>query len=216
MAFQTSTLQALADGDWQDHLTVGELRRRGSLGLGTCDALDGEMTLLDGQAWRACANGSIVRVADAERAPFAVVTTFTADATLTIRRPLEHAELLWTIRAVADEPDASFAIRFDGALDTVRARSVAPQYLPNRARSLVAATQQGHFTLGPTVGTLVGFSFARWADDFEPPGVHLHAITADRRRGGHVLRARVGPGTLRFDALNSAREELALDGPRST
>jgi acetolactate decarboxylase len=41
MACQTSTLQALADGDWQGHLTVGELRRRGDLGLGTCDALDG-------------------------------------------------------------------------------------------------------------------------------------------------------------------------------
>jgi hypothetical protein len=27
MAFQTSTLQALADGDWHGHLTVGELRR---------------------------------------------------------------------------------------------------------------------------------------------------------------------------------------------
>jgi acetolactate decarboxylase len=215
-AFQTSTLQALADGDWHGHLTVGELRRRGSLGLGTCDALDGEMTVLDGQAWRARANGSIVRVADEERAPFAVVTAFVADTALSVRRPLEHAELLWTIRAVADELPGSFAIRFDGALDAVRARSVAPQYLPDRARSLVAATQQGHFTLGPTVGSLVGFSFARWADDFEPPGVHLHAITADRRQGGHVLRAQVGPGTLRFHVLTRPREEPVPHGPRST
>jgi acetolactate decarboxylase len=216
MAFHTSTLQALADGDWQGHLTVGELRRRGDLGLGTCDALDGEMTVLDGQAWRARADGSIVRVADEERAPFAVVTAFAADATLTIRRQVEHAELLWAIKAVVDEVDASFAIRFDGSLDAVRARSVAPQYLPDRARSVVAATQQGHFTLGPAVGTLVGFSFARWADDFEPPGVHLHAITADRQRGGHVLRARVGPGTLRFATLTRPYEQLRRDGPRST
>jgi acetolactate decarboxylase len=216
MAFQTSTLQALADGDWQGHLTVGELRRRGNLGLGTCDALDGEMTVLDGEAWRARADGSIVRVADDERAPFAVVTEFVADTTLKIRRPLEHAELLWAIKAVADRVDAHFAIRFDGALAAVRARSVTPQYLPDRARSVVAATQQGHFALGPTVGTLVGFSFARWADDFEPPGVHLHAITADRRRGGHVLRARVGPGTLRFHTLSRPDEDLAPLGPRST
>jgi acetolactate decarboxylase len=216
MAFQTSTLQALADGDWRGHLTVGELRCRGDLGVGTCDALDGEMTMLDGQAWRARADGTIVRVADEDRAPFAVVTAFAADTTLTVRRPLEHVELLWAIKAVADEVDASFAIRFDGALDAVRARSVAPQYLSERARSVVAATQQGHFTLGPAVGTLVGFSFARWADDFEPPGVHLHAITADRRQGGHVLRARLGPGTLRFDTLTRPWDELRRDGPRST
>jgi acetolactate decarboxylase len=141
-AFQTSTLQALADGNW------------------------------NGQAWRARSDGSIVRVADAERAPFAVVTAFVADATLTVRRQVEHWELLWTIKTVAHEMGASLAIRFDGALDAVRARSVTPQYLPDRARSVLAATQQGHFTLGPVAGTLVGFSFARWADDFEPPGIH--------------------------------------------
>jgi len=150
------------------------------------------------------------------RSELDVVSAFAADATLTVRRQVEHVELLWAIKAVADEVDASFAIRFDGALDAVRARSVAPQYLPERDRSVVAARQRGHFTLGPAVGTLVGFSFARWADDFEPPGVHLHAITADRRRRGHVLRARVGPGTLRFDTLTRPCEQLRRDGPRST
>jgi acetolactate decarboxylase len=216
MAFQTSTLQALADGDWQGHLTVGELRRRGTLGLGTCDALDGEMTVLDGEAWRARADGSIVRVGDEERAPFAVVTPFLADATLTVRTPVEYPELLWTIKTFAADIDASLAIRFDGALDAVRARSVTPQYLPDRTRSVVAATQRGHFAIGPAVGTLVGFSFARWADDFEPPGIHLHVVTADRRRGGHVLRARVGPGTLRFSTLTTPWDELRRNGPRST
>jgi hypothetical protein len=83
------------------------------------------------------------------------VSAFAADTTLTVRRQVEHLELLWAIKAVADEMDASFAIRFDGALDAVRARSVAPQYLSGRARSVVAATQEGHFTLGPAVGTLV-------------------------------------------------------------
>lgn len=199
----TSTLQALADGDWHAQLTVGELCRRGSIGLGTCDARDGEMIVLDGQAWRARADGTLVQLGDDERVPFAVVTEFAADLTLTLPGPVDHADLMWAIGAVADGLDAGCAIRFDGAIEAVRARSIAPQYLPTRTRSVVAATQEGHFTIGPTVGTLVGFSFARWADDFEPPGAHLHAITADRQQGGHVLRARVGPGTLAIDRLTT-------------
>jgi hypothetical protein len=74
----------------------------------------------------------------------------------------------------------------------------APQYLPDRACSVVAATQQGHFALGPA------------------GGIHLHAVTADRRRGGHVLRARVGPGTLRFATLTRPCDELRHNAPRST
>jgi len=46
--FQTSTLQALMAGVYDGDLTFQALARHGDFGLGTFEALDGEMIALDG------------------------------------------------------------------------------------------------------------------------------------------------------------------------
>ncbi|MCW2952735.1 MAG: alpha-acetolactate decarboxylase [Conexibacter sp.] len=207
VAFQTSTLEALFDGSFDGDLTVGELRRHGDLGLGTFDALDGEMIVVDGEVWRAHADGSVVRAGDDERTPFAVVTSFAADVTLALAEPLDQEALLRAIGDAAGGIDATYAIRFDGALGLVRARSVPRQQMPYPTL-VEAAASQCEFTLGPAEGTLVGFAFPSWAGGVELPGFHLHAITADRRRGGHVLEAQVGPGTLQLAVLTDLHMEL--------
>lgn len=206
VAFQASTLEALLDGAYDGDLTVGELRRHGDLGLGTFDALDGEMIVLDGEVWRARADGAVERAADDARTPFAVVTPFAADATIAIERAAEQQELV----ALAVERLGSgscCALRFDGRLEAVHARSVPPQRKPYPPLAEAAATQR-EFDLGPVDGSLVGFVFPSWAGGVELPGAHLHAIAADRTRGGHVLHARVGPGVLRIAAVSDLHVEL--------
>jgi len=208
VAFQASTLEALLDGAYDGDLTIGELRRRGDLGLGTFDGLDGEMVVLDGEIWRARADGSVSRAGDGERTPFAVVTWFEADAaaTVAVEEAIEQEELL--ARAAGLAPDsATLAVRFDGTLQSIHARSVPRQPKPYPPLVEAAATQR-EFTLGPCDGSLVGFVFPAWAGGVELPGAHLHAITADRTRGGHVLHARVGPGVLRVDPLTDLHVEL--------
>jgi acetolactate decarboxylase len=207
VAFQTSTLAALLDGAYDGDLTIGELRRHGDLGLGTFQALDGEMIVLDGEVWRARVDGACARVGDDERTPFAVVTPFTADVTVAVPETVDHEQLLTLVTQHAPAGAATQAIRFDGRLDAVHARSVPPQRKPYPPLLEAAATQQD-FTIGPADGTLVGFCFPDWAGGVNLPGFHLHAITADRARGGHVLRARVGPGVLRIDALTDLHMEL--------
>ena len=49
--FQTATLEALLDGAYVGDLTFGELLAHGDLGLGTVDHLDGEMVVIDGEAY---------------------------------------------------------------------------------------------------------------------------------------------------------------------
>jgi acetolactate decarboxylase len=206
VAFQASTLEALLDGAYDGDLTIGELRRHGDLGLGTFDALDGEMIVLDGEVWRARADGTVERAPDDARTPFAVVTPFTADATVAIEGVVEQPGLV----ALAVERLGSgscCAVRFDGRLEAVHARSVPRQPKPYPPLAEAAATQR-EFDLGPVDGSLAGFVFPSWAGGVELPGAHLHAITADRTRGGHVLHARVGPGVLRIAAVSDLHLEL--------
>ena len=43
------------------------------------------------------------------------------------------------------------------------------------------------FDLADVEGTMVGFRFPDYSEGIEVSGYHLHFITADRTRGGHVL-----------------------------
>jgi acetolactate decarboxylase len=205
-AFQTSTVAALFDGAYEGDLTVGELLRHGDLGLGTFDALDGEMIVVDGEAWRADVDGHLHRVDPATGTPFAVVTRFRAAEEAALPGPLDHAALLaWLDDLAGGEP--TYAVRIDGELGRVRARSVPRQSPPYRPLADVAADQHV-FDLGRVAGTLVGFRFPAVAAGVEIAGFHLHVADEDRTRGGHVLDAVLADGVARIAPLHDLHVEL--------
>lgn len=70
------------------------------------------------------------------------------------------------------------------------------------------AARQNVFTLRDMEGTLVGFRFPDYAQGLEVPGYHLHYISADRTRGGHVLDCRLSRGTLAVERSSELKLEL--------
>jgi acetolactate decarboxylase len=204
--FQTSTLEALLDGRYEGDVTIGELRRHGDLGLGTLDALDGELAVVDGAFWRADVDGDLHRVDDGERTPFAVVTRFEPDEVVEVGEPLDHDGLLALVERHV-RPDGCAAIRVDGRFELVHARSVPRQQPPYRPLAEVAG-EQHTFDLRDLDATLVGFRFPSAAGGVNVPGHHLHVVSADRRRGGHVLHAALQSGTVAVDRLDDLHMEL--------
>jgi acetolactate decarboxylase len=207
-AFQTSTLEALASGRWDGELTVGELLEHGTFGIGTFNALDGEMIILDGKAWRACADGTVVAAPPTLRTPYATVLTFASDLALAVPEPMSGAQFNEVLATTAEEMGEPFAVRFDGRLDDIVARSVPHQSRPYGTLDDIAAREQRMFTFDRTLGTLVGFTFPPSASALQTPGAHLHFISADRERGGHLFEATVGPGVLRICTLRGMRLDL--------
>jgi acetolactate decarboxylase len=203
-AFQAATIDALLHGHYEGDLDIATLVRHGDLGLGTVDHLDGELIVVDREAWSARVDGSLRRVPDDERTPFAVVTPFRPDVEVAVEGPLEHDALLALIDDNAR--DAAHAVRVDGVID-VHARSVPRQEPPYRPLAEVVR-EQHVFDLRGVEGTLVGFRFPTVAQGVEVPGYHLHAIAADRSAGGHVLRCRLQRGTVRIGAVTDLHLEL--------
>lgn len=204
--FQTSTLEALLDGRYDGDVTIRELRRHGDLGLGTLDGLDGELAVVDGEFWRAGVDGRLRRVDDGARTPFAVVTRFEPDEVVEVAEPLDHQGLLALVERHV-RGDGCAAIRVDGRFDLVHARSVPRQRPPYRPLAEVAAEQRT-FDLEDVDATLVGFRFPSAAGGVNVPGHHLHAVSADRSRGGHVLHAALRSGTVAVDRLDDLHMEL--------
>ena len=68
-AWQYSTIAVLTSGGYNGDLTAGELKTHGDFGLGTFNALNGEMIVLGGQIWQVPASGRPALAADTVRSP---------------------------------------------------------------------------------------------------------------------------------------------------
>jgi acetolactate decarboxylase len=187
--FQASTIGALLEGAYEGDLTLAELAEHGDLGLGTLNGLDGEMIALDGRFYRADVDGIVAEVGGEARTPFAVVTRFSPAIEAELTGPLDHDDLLTALDELIPAGVASCAIRIDGEFELVRARSVPPQHPPYRPLTEVVA-EQHVFELADVAGTMVGFRFPSYVEGIEVSGYHLHFLSADRDRGGHVLGSR--------------------------
>jgi acetolactate decarboxylase len=204
--FQASTIGALLDGAYDGDLTFAELAEHGDLGLGTVNALDGEMIALDGRFLRVDSEGAVHPVAADERTPFAVVGWFEPTDSIAIEGPLGHDELLACLDGLAGGA-TSCALRIDGRFELVRARSVPRQSPPYRPLTEVVA-EQSVFELRGVSGTMVGFRFPAYAEGIEVAGYHLHFVDDDRRRGGHVLDSRVAIARAQADPSEDLHVEL--------
>jgi acetolactate decarboxylase len=205
--FQASTIGALLEGAYDGDLSFAELAEHGDLGLGTLNGLDGEMIAIDGRFYRADVDGVAGEVGPEAKTPFAVVTRFEPTIESDIGEPLEHQELLAQLDKLIPTGAASCAIRLDGRFDFVRARSVPRQTPPYRPLTEVVG-EQHVFELTDVAGTMLGFRFPDYVEGIEVSGYHLHFITDDRTRGGHVLDSRAAQLRVRLDPSNDLHIEL--------
>ncbi|MET0958532.1 MAG: acetolactate decarboxylase [Solirubrobacterales bacterium] len=205
--FQASTIGALLDGAFDGDVSFAELAEHGDLGLGTLNALDGEMIALDGRFYRADVDGLIDEIPSEERTPFAAVAWFEASLEHHLERPLAYDAMLAELDRLAADPEASCTLRIDGEFELIRARSVPRQLPPYRPLAEVVADQHV-FELTGVRGTVVGFRFPDYARGLEAEGYHLHFIDAERERGGHVLECRPLDAVAAIDLSGELHVEL--------
>lgn len=205
--FQASTIGALLEGAYDGDLSFAELAEHGDLGLGTLNRLDGEMIALDGEFWRADVDGRVHPVAPEAKTPFAVVTRFEPTVEARLDEALDQPRLLERLDELVGPGASSCAVRLDGRFEAVRARSVPAQEQPYRPLTEVVADQHV-FELRDIAGTMLGFRFPAYVEGIEVAGYHLHFISEDRSRGGHVLDCRAAGLRVRLDRSDDLHIEL--------
>ncbi len=196
--YQVSTIRALQENAYDGTTTVGMLRRRGDIGIGTFNALDGEMILLDGKVYRFGSDGSVTEMNDEALTPFAAVTFFEPDS----RQALTPMTTFGDFRARADgmlpTRNLPYAVRIDGLFRAVKTRAPRRQSRPY-PRLIDALADQPEFDYHDVRGTLVGFRLPQYMEGINVPGWHLHFISADRSKGGHVLSFTALQATFAYD-----------------
>jgi acetolactate decarboxylase len=183
--YQVSTSTALVEGIYQGAVRVGTLREHGDLGLGTFENLDGEMVIVDGHFFHVRSDGSVQEAGDDVLSPFAVITRFTPDAHVDLEQCPDLSHLIAQFNGLRNSANIFYALRVDGHFDYVHVRAMC------RTQEGVALTQaaavQPDFEFRDVSGTLVGFWTPEYAKTLNVPGYHLHFVSRDHTRGGHLL-----------------------------
>jgi acetolactate decarboxylase len=180
---------------------------RADLGIGTIQHLDGELVIVDGEAWVAHADGSITAVAPETKTPFVVACRFAAGTSRHTTEPTSFAALCNELDDLAPADEPVVAVRVDGHFRDLRLRSVHAQQPPYPPLREVVA-HQTEWTVDDAVGTVVGFRFPDASSGIEVPGYHLHFLSDDRAVGGHVLGLTLVAGDLTVDGEHELHVEV--------
>ena len=196
--FQTSTLSALMEGVYEGNTTFGELKKEGDFGLGTLNGLDGEMVGFGGKFYQITSDGKAHEIPDDAVTPFAVVTFFEADKTVSIDGPLECTDLEKYILSLLPSDNIFYAIKIDGRFESMKTRSVPKQSEPFPPLAEVVK-KESVFELGGVEGTIAGYWFPEYLSGVNAAGFHFHFLTADEKTGGHVLDCKAGKVRIGID-----------------
>ena len=210
-AFQTGALAALMEGVFEGDTTFADLKKRGDMGIGTFNGLDGEMAAVDGVFYRIRFDGTATPAGDSDTTPFSTVARFSPDKNITLG-PVDGFNAL-TAQLDRELPTENivYAIRIDGVFAYVKARSV-PGYQPPYPKLTEIVKTQRYLPYENVEGTLVGFRFPEYARGVNVSGWHLHFLTKDRKRGGHVLDVKFEKATAGLAFLNGFTVELQKGG----
>ncbi len=201
--YQVSLLNALLQGEYDGFISVGTLKDHGGdTGIGTFDTLDGEMIFLDGgEVYKAKADGSVEIMDDQVMVPFAVATMFEPDVVVKPYSAIADIETLKNamdacIAETTNDFNRFYVAKVQGLFSHVRVRSVPSQQKPYRPLSVIASTQK-EYTYEQVEGTIVAFRSPAYVEGINlPGGWHLHFLSEDKSKGGHLLEATLVQGEI--------------------
>lgn len=209
--YQVSTIDALLEGVYTGSCTVGQVLEQGDFGLGTFHGLDGEMVVLEGTCYQVRADGSVHVLPPEATTPFAAVTFFRPQQTLTLQGRYRLADLTAELDRRLGSLNLFYAVGVTGVFERVRARSV-PAQQPPYPRLVDVVQHQSIFQFEQIRGDVVGLRCPGYVAGVGVPGFHLHFLRADRKAGGHVLDLLVVDPVVQVMTISGFQLDLPTTG----
>ena len=204
---QISLFSVLLGGHYGGTVSVGEAKSFGNLAIATMDRLDGEVQMIDGVLYQACADGRVRLPGDAETIPFGTVADFRPEHELKLDGIPSYEEFEERMKEICPGEDFPLAIRLAGRFDFMKVRTVRRQERDGVGLA-EAAKDEAVFEWEDISGDLIGFRLPGYVAGVNAPGWHLHFMDADRLHGGHVVNFALSGGDLSFCRANDYRIRL--------
>lgn len=205
--FQNGTLGSLMAGLYDGTMTIDELIKHGDLGIGTLDALDGELIVLDGKAYQAREDNQIIELKGEDTVPYAAVIPFQADETYTVSAPMDAEETKSQMEKMFLSQNIFQAVKVTGLFRKMHVRVVPRQTKPY-PKMVEVAQQQPEFEKEMVEGTLLGFYTPELFQGTAAAGFHVHFLDDAHQFGGHVLDYVLEKGTIEVQFIADLQQHF--------
>ena len=211
--YQVSLMQAFMHGEYNGVITVGDFKKHGDIGLGTFEGVNGEMIILDGVIYQAAADGSVNVMPDNETIPFATITSFDVDGNITNITAKNFDDLTGQLDKEIEKYGTNnmYVIKIKGDFSNITVRSVEKQEKPYKEFTEVAKVDQRVFNYTNQTGTIVAVYFPEFMNELNMHGWHLHFLSDDKTKGGHVLGFNGLKGSGQIDEIHEFNMILPTD-----
>lgn len=209
--YQVSLLQGLTYGDYFGSVKIAELKQHGDIGIGTFDKLNGELIMLDGEVFRVSGDGTVSAVYNDETTPFSVVTFFKTHESINLNDVINFETLHQQLDELVCKRGKNrfYMIRIDGMFNEINVRSVYQQQKPYKPLVKVLQNDQTFFDYQNIDGTVVGLYCPPYMSSLNAVGWHMHFISKDKTKGGHVLGLNIASAMLSLDYIDEFQLKLA-------
>jgi acetolactate decarboxylase len=199
--YLSAPVNSLLKGFYEQDTFIYDLKKYGDFGLGTFNNLDGEMLMIDGRVYRLGADGFTYDIDDGTRTPFACVTFFSPDLIEDIEGDLDFAAFNSILDRLIVSRNMLYAIRIEGLFNSVKVWSVQKQENYHPLKQDEGSADRPIFEFEDVRGTLAGFYVPRFIKSLSMPGFHLHFLTQDTKRGGHLHECRLQNAHIAMQAV---------------
>ena len=203
--FYSSLNYAVNEGEYDGVMTVGELKKKGSMGVGSTAQLTYEMVIADSVVYGIPSDGKAVVLDDTTRVVYAAVKHFTPDQTLEINESMSRKEFEDFLAEVVHQ-NAFAAIAVEGTFEEVEYRTFVPQRKPYKP---VDQAETEIYTKEDISGIFSGFYTPESAQVLNSPVFHFHFISQHQETGGHALEYTVAKATVAIDYAKNLEVHLA-------
>ena len=204
---QISLFSVLLGGHYGGTVSVAEVKKLGNLAIATMDRLDGEVQMIDGVLYQACADGQVRLPGDGETIPFGTIADFRLEHKLDLDGIPSYERFEKRMKEICPGEDFPLAIKLKGRFDYMKVRTVRRQERDGVGLA-EAAKDEAVFEWNDISGDLIGFRLPGYVVGINAPGWHLHFMDADRRHGGHVVNFALSDGNLSFCHANDYQIRL--------
>ncbi|MGO2082174.1 acetolactate decarboxylase [Vagococcus sp.] len=210
--YQHGTLGALMAGLMHGTTQIKEILKQGDLGIGTLHGLDGEVIVLNGEAYQGRSDGALLKLTGEEWTPYAAVTSFKADETFYISHLSSDYQVKEKIIQTAQSENIFLAIKMTGIFKNMHFRIMPKQQAPYR-RLVEVSKEQPEFFNQEIEGTIVGFYTPTIFQGVSAAGFHWHFISSDKKQGGHILDFELSHGSCDISYIDELIQNLPLNDP---
>lgn len=217
---QVGTINSLMLGEYHGSISAKELLEYGDTGIGTYNAFDGEAIIIDGHFYNGRATGVVSKMTETDTLPFSVVAKFDESVKEKTISFESFEDFKDKIVKHLGSTNYFYMIKMKGRFN-VRVRSCFRQEEPYKPLYKVAKDQK-ELEYQNIEGYVIGVFSPNYVEGINLPGWHLHFISKDYTKGGHILKLSgknisfklnledewnvILPHTERFSSLNLAED----------